>query len=353
MANIRKLHPGIYIKNAIEAMEMTSKEFSIRTGISERTLSPIINEKGNITFDVAFKLSNFFGSSINYWTNLQTQYDLYLKEEENRIGIEKDWELLKTIKKYLVDYNYINKNDEKSKIVETIRKLVGVNYLYNLNEKDLLVCFKEQNNKKENDLFKKNFWIALALTEARKKLNLKYNKEKLKYYIGEIRALTTSDPKHFYPRLQEIFADCGISFVVLPYLSKSNIYGVTKWFNKDNVMIAISNRGESADLFWFTIFHEISHVLMEHRREVLLNIKDYEDNEADKMATDFLIPAEKWNIFINNQNFTKESIEQFAAKIGILPRIVLGRLHKEIPNMVPYGKYDKDFNTSYHIFYEN
>ena len=177
--------------------------------------------------------------------------------------------------------------------------------------------------------------------------------EKLKYYIGEIRALTTSDPKHFYPRLQEIFADCGISFVVLPYLSKSNIYGVTKWFNKDNVMIAISNRGESADLFWFTIFHEISHVLMEHRREVLLNIKDYEDNEADKMATDFLIPAEKWNIFINNQNFTKESIEQFAAKIGILPRIVLGRLHKEIPNMVPYGKYDKDFNTSYHIFYEN
>lgn len=156
---------------------------------------------------------------------------------------------------------------------------------------------------------------------------------------------------HFYPRLQEIFSECGISFVVLLYLPKSNIYGVTKWFNKDNVMIAVSNRGESADLFWFTLFHEISHVLMEHRREALISIKNSEDKDADTMAANILIPIEKWKTFLETNDFTKQSIEVFAAKIGILPRIVLGRLHKEIPNKVPYGTYDKEFNTSYHMFY--
>ena len=87
MSNIRKLHPGIYIKNAIETMEITSKDFSIKTRIPEKILLSIINEKENITFDIAFKLSNFFDNSIDYWINLQTQYDLYLKEEENIINI--------------------------------------------------------------------------------------------------------------------------------------------------------------------------------------------------------------------------------------------------------------------------
>ena len=37
MMNIRRLHPGFYIRESLEAMEMSSREFSIRTGISERT----------------------------------------------------------------------------------------------------------------------------------------------------------------------------------------------------------------------------------------------------------------------------------------------------------------------------
>ena len=65
MANIKKLHPGVYIKDSLETMNMTSKEFSLRTGISERTLSAIINEKGNITFEVAYKLATFFDSSVD------------------------------------------------------------------------------------------------------------------------------------------------------------------------------------------------------------------------------------------------------------------------------------------------
>ena len=57
MANIRRFHPGMYIKETLEAMEMTAREFSARTGIYERTLSTIINGNEDITFDIAYKLS--------------------------------------------------------------------------------------------------------------------------------------------------------------------------------------------------------------------------------------------------------------------------------------------------------
>ena len=83
MANIRRFHPGMYIKEILEAMEMTAREFSARTGIYERTLSTIINGNEDITFDIAYKLSLYFDNSVNYWTNLQNQYNLYTYEIES------------------------------------------------------------------------------------------------------------------------------------------------------------------------------------------------------------------------------------------------------------------------------
>lgn len=347
MANIRRLHPGMYIKESLDAMEMTSREFSARTGISERTLSAIINCNGSITFDVAYKLSIYFDNSINYWTNLQTQYDLYLMEEKKLIEMEEEWNLIKPMKKYLIEFGYIIFDDSKEVIIDKCRSLAGVNNLMLLNKKDSFACLKEQYIKNDIDYFSQNFWIALALNEARKKNGIAYNKQMLLDSIEEIRDMTIQDPEKFYPRLQEVFSNCGISFVLLPYLTKSNIYGATKWFSKENVMLAISNRGGKADLFWFTLFHEISHVLMEHRRETLFNMEGIEDYEADVMASDMLIPKNEWVKFIKKNNFSIDSITSFANKIGIHPCIVLGRLHKERGNVVPYGKFDKYFNVYY------
>lgn len=347
MTNIRRFHPGVYIKESLEAMEMTAREFSARTGISERTISAIINGNGDITFDIAYKLSLYFDNSINYWTNLQNQYNVYMIESKKEKELEEEWNLIKSVKKYLLEGNYISIDDGKTDIIYKCRQVVGVNSLLLLKKEDSFVCLKEQHTKNETDCFFQNFWIALALNEARKKEVISFNKSLLLSSLSEIRSMTVQDPIVFYPRLKEIFHNCGVSFVLLPYLSKSNIYGATKWFSKDNVMLAISNRGGKADLFWFTLFHEISHVLMEHRRETLINMKDVLDDEADIKASEILIPKKQWDKFISNRIYTKESISIFASELGIHPCIVLGRLHKE--KKVPYDRFNKDFNLQYQI----
>lgn len=351
MANIKRFHPGVYIKETLEAMEMTAREFSARTGISERTLSAIINGNGDITFDIAYKLSLYFDNSVNYWTNLQNQYNLYTYEIEKEKELEEEWNLIKGVKKYLLEGNYISAEDGKTEIICKCRQVVGVNSLLLLKKEDSFVCLKEQHTKNEADCFFQNFWIALALNEARKKDVNPFSKSLLISSLTEIRNMTIQNPTVFYPKLQKIFDNCGISFVLLPYLSKSNIYGATKWFSKDNVMLAISNRGEKADLFWFTLFHEISHVLMEHRRETLINMKGSEDEEADRMASEMLIPQKEWDKFTSCKIYTKESINEFAKEIGIHPCIVLGRLHKE--KKVPYDRFNKIFNLQYQITNNN
>lgn len=79
MVNIKRIHPGIYIKESLEAMNMTVKEFSIQTDISEDILSSIINGNSYITTVVATKLAKYFDNSPKYWINLQNQYNAYLK----------------------------------------------------------------------------------------------------------------------------------------------------------------------------------------------------------------------------------------------------------------------------------
>ena len=347
MGNIERLHPGVYLRDELEALGMSSKEFSLRTGISERMLSGIINGECNITFDIAYKLSSFFGNTVNFWTNLQNNYDLYLKQKEEEEALRSDWKLLKGVKDYLIKCHLIKESKDQEAMIKEARALVGVNRLSLLERKDSFVSLKEQHVKTKGNEFEQNLWIALALNEARKKADAQYDKAKLKSSISTIRSLTRKDPEYFYPELQTLLSECGVSFVLLPYLSKSNIYGATKWFNKDNVMLAISNRGKSADLFWFTLFHELSHVLMEHKRQTLYYVKGIEDQEADKMATDMLISESDWKSFVAKKVFNYDSIIAFADKVDILPCIVLGRLHKE--KYLDYGTLYNKLNVSYEI----
>lgn len=347
----QKFHPGSYIKDSLEALAMSSREFSLRTGISERTLSDLLNEKGSVTFDIATKLAAFFGSSVEMWLNLQTQYNIYMFQLEYNKEVEQDYQKIKALRPYLKDIVSLSDNESHNSLVNKVRATICVNNITSLSDVNSFASLKELKNFEKKNMFEKNFWIALALSFARKNKDIQeYDRKKLLSYIPELRSMTNADPDSFLPRIKEILSSCGVSFVVLPYLPKSNIYGATKWLNSNKVMLAMSNRGGKADLFWFTFFHELGHVTFEHKRYMLLNTEGQIDIEADKFATDTLISPDSWSAFLNANKFDLKAIKDFAAKECILPCIVLGRLHKE--GIVPYGTYDKELSLSYNISYK-
>ena len=174
------------------------------------------------------------------------------------------------------------------------------------------------------------------MTKARKIETKPYDRSKLLKSLPLLTGLMNKKPKEFYPLLVNTLKECGVAFTFIPYLNKSNIYGATKWLSKDMVMLAISNRGEKADVFWFTLFHEIAHVLMEHKRYCLFQFDDIPDKEADIIASNILIRDDDWRIFIGSHNsFTNEIVEEFAKIINVPPFIVTGRLAKE--KRISYG----------------
>ena len=78
-------HPGVILREEfIEPLGLTQTDLAGRIKTTFRTVNEILNEKRNISPDMALRLARFLGTSEELWLNLQDQYDLYKAKEKNR-----------------------------------------------------------------------------------------------------------------------------------------------------------------------------------------------------------------------------------------------------------------------------
>ena len=71
-------HPGNILKeDYLTPLSITIQDMADRLGVSRKTLSKIVNERGAITPDMALRLSRAFDTTPDLWLNLQKNYDLW------------------------------------------------------------------------------------------------------------------------------------------------------------------------------------------------------------------------------------------------------------------------------------
>ena len=73
--NIIAFHPGYYLTDIIEELEMTQDEFAKRLGTTGKTVSLLLNGQTPLTNDLAMKISAMLGISVETLLNLQKTYD--------------------------------------------------------------------------------------------------------------------------------------------------------------------------------------------------------------------------------------------------------------------------------------
>lgn len=203
---------------------------------------------------------------------------------------------------------------------------------------DFLVNFRSSSscNSRKN-IINSRAWIQTAMNISKSIETQPYNAKKLKGYLPELRSMTVKKPEEFFPRMREIFAECGVAFVLLPHLKNSGVNGAVKWVTEDRVVLAMNNRGLNADKFWFSLFHEIKHVLQQKIKTVfisstveeMMDINNTLEIEADKFATNYLISPADYRRLSPSKYTSDDEIVEFAKTIGIHPGIVAGRLQHE------------------------
>ncbi|MCM1261408.1 MAG: HigA family addiction module antitoxin [Butyrivibrio sp.] len=323
-------HPGYYIKEIVDESGLTQEDFAKRLDTTPKNLSLLIRGEQSLSIDIAMKLSRMLNTSVNYWLNLQNAYDALIAE----FGSEKELAMERIIFESL-SYKYFKDNfglpdlaRKKDEQIKQVREFLNVATLSVLAKRDMAVNFRSSTNElSQESTIKANAMVQIAVNKALKTETPRFNKSKFEEAINYALTLTTNH-SGFYPLIYKAFCKAGVIFVILPNLYGSKINGATKKIG-NKVMLMVNDRRFSADSFWFTLFHEIGHILNGDYGISFEKEKGEQEAAADKYAEDMLIPEELYQKFIENNKFDLQSIKNFANRINRDPGIVLGRLQND------------------------
>ena len=132
----------------------------------------------------------------------------------------------------------------------------------------------------------------------------------------------------------EKLADAGIAFTVTPNLKNAPVNGASRWLSSSKALIQLSIRHRYNDIFWFSLFHELAHVLHHSKKEISIDMsnlarEDEDERLADTFAAITLIPEKEYVEFVGRKFFDYLAVKSFAKTIGVHTGIVVGRLQHD------------------------
>lgn len=336
--------PGESILDMAEERGWTQAELAERLGYTEKHVSQLMNGKVPVSVDAALRLERVLGSTLDFWLNLEANYQKHKArhEAERRNASWVSW-LDELPIKELMAYGALPKlrNDAKHQpaLVDACLRFFGVASPdeWRSHYVGMEVAFR-RSRKAQSDIGAISAWLRLGEQQVEKQDGSKYDKARFEKALGAIRKLTIEPPEIFEPEIRRQLAEAGVALVLIPAIPRAHVSGVARWFGPSRPMMQLSLYGKTNDKFWFTFFHEAAHILLhantkDERKSVFLDdptvshSTDPQEHEANQWAGNFLIPDSHSHILPSLRS--KTSVEDFAHQIGLHPGIVVGRLQHD------------------------
>lgn len=79
---MRPIHPGEILRDELAELGLSARAFAGALGIPVNRVTQILNERRGISADTALRLGRYFGTSAEFWMDLQTDYELRRAQRE-------------------------------------------------------------------------------------------------------------------------------------------------------------------------------------------------------------------------------------------------------------------------------
>lgn len=324
--------PGRTLLETIETLGIDQNELAERTGLTPKTVNLIIKGKAPLTPQTAMLLERVTSVPARMWNSLECNYREQIARLASNKQLEKQLAWLKEIPtKDLIHRGVLPVTSDRVALLEQTLRFFGVASVETWHEgwSDGQFAFRKSNQAPSND-GKLASWLRLAELQGQQQRVDKYNKDHFGKVAKATRALTVTEPTVFVPKIIESFASAGVALCLVPEIPGAKISGAAKWLSPDKALIAVNLRGKKNDLFWFTLFHEVGHILNDSKKATYVDIAysdDPQEKNANQFARDLLIPPAQSQKLSSLR--TRGEVVSFADKIGIAPGIVVGRLQHE------------------------
>ncbi len=329
-------HPGEMLAEKLEELNMPIKEFALRCQKPEKTIHSVLNGGSSITSDMAVRFENVLRIPAHFWMKMQCDYDEFLARQRQQEMIMQavDW-----MRNFPVadmqKKGFLSNARTTQEKARSLLEYFGIakyeaweDYYQN---QTLATAFRLSLSGMENK-YSLSAWLRHGeLKVFDRRTDKKFSHEALSKQVPLMLRLANSHPEDFLNELIRLCSDVGIVLVYTPHIRNSKARGAVRWIN-GNPLVQISDCRKLYDIFWFSFFHEIGHIVLHNKKDIFLEgISEYigrdetKEEEADCYASNLLVPDSVVSRL--HLPYSNKMVEALSRKTGIHQAFLVGRMH--------------------------
>lgn len=214
---------------------------------------------------------------------------------------------------------------------------------------------------RDMDAYALGAWTARIFSQANAIPNLPvYRKEAITRDV--LNALVRESRNDSGPAAaRDFLKERGIALIIEPHLPQTYLDGAAILIIRDRPVIGLTLRYDRLDNFWFTLMHELAHVILHSDEGEIEFIDDLDvgagndprEAEADAFAGEILVPEAEWKASVASRLRSPQAAEHLARRLGIHTAIVAGRMRHHwkafrlLNNLVGHHEVRKHFDIDW------
>ena len=324
--------PGRVLQRELDARAISQAQLAARTGLSTKHINLVIKGTAALSPDVAVALEEILGTSAETWLHLEAAHQAYEARSERRLALAGfvDW-AMSFPHELLIERKVIDRSDSGADLVAKLLAFFSVTSPTAYTK----TWLEPQASYKRSQTFTIDpnltaLWLRLSELHASGLIAdaPTYDSAKLRAAASHLPKLTVNDVGRAFADAQKLLLAAGVVLVFVPEIPSTRISGVSRWIN-GTPMIAVTSRYKSFDGLWFTLLHEIAHVLLHPKRSTFIDgLKvdddaDAQETAANVFAQDHLIPPAFGAALAATT--TSAGIISLADELGVSPSLVAGQ----------------------------
>lgn len=330
--------PGEFLREELEARQWSQQELADILDRPPRLISELIAAKRAITAETAKGLAEAFGTSPDFWMNLESQYQLSKVKLPNDSVARKARLYDQFPVREMLRRGWVRASENIDILEQRFCAFFSI--------PDMSVEPELCHSAKKTDVHLDGnplqlAWLFRVKALASQQVVPAYSRAKLQAAVEKLKTLTlsTEEVRHV-PRT---LAKAGVRLVLVEAMAGSKMDGACFWLEGDKPVIGMTLRLDRIDNFWFVLRHEIEHVLREDGKannQAVIDMDVGEDTaelpECERLANaagaDFCVSSAELESFIARVQpyFSEEKVLRFAQRIGVHPGLVVGQLQRKL-----------------------
>lgn len=327
--------PGVVIQQTLEDLQFTQAEVAARASISAKHLNQIIKAHVALTPEVAVALERVLGVPADHWLALEATWQAHRARGTSHESFDTMGSWLRHFPTDVLLARGIV--DAGASIGARADALLRFFQVADGSAFERIWLAPQASYKRSQkfavDPHATALWLRLAevAAETLKAGSPAYDPAGLRSAARTLPPLTREPVESGFHRAQSALRDVGVLLVFVPEIAETRITGASRWLSSGHPLIALSGRYRYLDVFWFTLLHEVGHVLLHPKRATYLDVDsggvndddDQQETAANAFASDLILDQALRRELPNLKN--DGDLESLAQRAGVSPGVIAGQ----------------------------